>query len=74
MLDARWTFNGDAIRPTFTPSVKCWVNPTEIDGVRFPGYICHSMIEDGFVRFLDDCTHEFRNETVQLPEIGRDLI
>lgn len=74
VLDARWTFNGDVFLPTFTPSLKVWIDTTILDGVKLcDRYVCHSFIEDGQVRFLDDCTHKFRNQTVDLPEIERDL-
>lgn len=30
--------------------------------------VCHSYIEEGNIRFLDDCTHELAGKTVPLPD------
>jgi hypothetical protein len=51
---ARWTFNGDLQRPTFSPSLH------------LPG-VCHSFIRDGFIQFLPDCNHRLAGQTVELP-------
>lgn len=48
----------------------CWCNFKE----RYPDEgephfkcgICHSFVTDGKIRFLDDCTHELRGQTVDL--------
>lgn len=77
-----WTFNRDVNRPTFTPSllVRHW--KAELDGSgefiwdasinRYKGkdIVCHSFITDGKIQFLDDCTHELKGQTVDLPEIS----
>jgi hypothetical protein len=55
-----WTFNGDLNRPTFTPSLL--VNPS------WPQQRCHSFITDGKIQFLDDCWHDLKGKTVELPE------
>lgn len=64
-----WGFNGDLNKPTFTPSYKLWYpeeyyknNPNE------PRYVCHSMITDGIIHYLDDCTHSMVNQSVELPD------
>ena len=55
-----WGFNGDLENPTFTPSVLCyWINDNS--------YRCHSFVTTGFIQFLGDCTHELKNQTVELP-------
>jgi hypothetical protein len=28
---------------------------------------CHSFVENGHIRFLNDCTHELANQTVPIP-------
>ena len=58
-LNKRWKFNGDLDRPTFTPSLLSQYNNKEI---------CHSYITDGKIRFLTDCTHHLKGQTVELPE------
>lgn len=65
-LPTRWGFNGDADRPTFTPSLLC----------RYPfgeerrEVVCHSFITDGRIQYLGDCTHAMAGQTVDLPELG----
>lgn len=75
----RWGFNSDFDRPTFTPSVLVTGSQIEIDaegnwtgewilgpdGKPLP-LVCHSFITDGEIRFLDDCTHRLRGQTVPL--------
>lgn len=58
VLDDRWTFNGDYEKPTFTPSLLIK------GGVR--GITCHSFITDGKIKYLGDCTHDMKNQTVEL--------
>lgn len=30
---------------------------------------CHSFVENGMIRYLDDCTHSLVGQTVELPDI-----
>ena len=60
--NAIWSWNGDAIKPTFTPSINVKSNP-RIGAV----HICHSFVRDGMIQFLDDCTHALKGKTVALP-------
>lgn len=55
-----WTWNGDTDRPTLRPSVA----------VTGHNYRCHTWINDGHAQFLDDCTHEFRGQTMELLDVG----
>lgn len=57
-----WSWNGDADRPTITPSVR--VNG-EIGGEPIS---CHSFVANGRIEFLSDCIHEFAGKTIDLPE------
>lgn len=59
-VDNRWTFNGDVESPTFSPSLLVY----EVPG----GYRCHSFITDGEIDFLGDCSHDFVNRKVPVPE------
>ena len=80
-----WSFNGDADRPTFSPSLlvqcghfapghtgtDCWCNYEARFG-EDPGfrcYRCHSFIRDGRIEFLSDCTHPLAGQTVDLADI-----
>src|SRR3990167_5202253 len=65
-----WTWNGSLERPTFSPSYL-----TYWDGK--PSVRCHSYIRDGRIEFLSDCTHELKNQTVDLsnfPEAPNGLL
>jgi len=77
-----WGFNGNEEKPTFTPSVLVrWVSlPDEIEKNENGGYIlgadgrlkgakdevCHSFVTDGKIKYLNDCTHYLKGQTVEL--------
>lgn len=62
----RWTWNGDGDAPTFSPSVLVsWDYGEERIQHR-----CHSFVEGGRIRFLGDCTHALKGQTVDLPAIN----
>jgi hypothetical protein len=52
---ATWGWNGDLYAPTFSPSLN------------IQGY-CHSFVKDGFIQYLNDCEHELKGKTVELPD------
>lgn len=59
-----WTFvNHDFKKPTFSPSMLVHANKTG-EQKR-----CHSFVCDGKIQFLNDCEHELKGQTVELPEI-----
>ncbi len=58
-----WKFNGDIDNPTVAPSIKVRAG-NDIDGRT----ICHSFIEKGKIRFLNNCTHKLPGQTVDLPD------
>lgn len=53
-----WTWNGDREKPTISPSVLAWAD----------NFRCHSFVTGGQIRFLNDCTHGMKNQTVELPD------
>jgi hypothetical protein len=53
-----WSWNGDRNKPTISPSILAWAD----------AFRCHSFITDGRIRFLGDCTHALKGQTVDLPE------
>ena len=55
-----WEWNGDVDKPTVSPSLLLhrWE----------PGQVCHSFVKDGQIQFLNDCFHELRGKTVDIPE------
>lgn len=72
----RWGYNGDAERPTFTPSVLVtWSEPSDApeefdDQSKDKRMVCHSFVTDGRIQFLGDCTHALAGQTVDLPDWG----
>lgn len=77
-----WSFNQDLCKPTFSPSLNVTTGkyvPSISEELRRkfetdPDYEglsvkCHSFIRDGYIQFLDDCTHQLKGKTVELPEI-----
>lgn len=82
LFDSRWKFNGDLDNPTFTPSmlVRGTVPITDEEADRIMAgekiepkpLVCHSFVTDGKIRFLDDCTHHLRGQTVELPDFDKE--
>jgi hypothetical protein len=72
-----WGWNGDAVRPTFTPSILVTYNGKDAgqqrEGAdRAPPAVCHSFVCDGAMQFLADCTHALGGKTVPLPDFPAD--
>lgn len=65
---ARWSFNGDFDRPTFSPSVLVRYNGADAGRDGAPPAVCHSFVNDGQIQFLGDCTHGLAGQTVALPD------
>ena len=63
MNECTWTFNGDFDKPTFVPSILVrWSHENKTN-------VCHSYVKGGMIQFLDDCTHDLKGQTVELPEL-----
>lgn len=60
----KWKWNGDLIKPTFSPSML--VNKHD-DALR-----CHSFVRYGTINFLNDCHHDLKGQTVELPDLDQD--
>lgn len=64
----RWGWNGDAERPTFTPSVLVRYEGIDAGKDGAPPAVCHTFVTDGRIQFLGDCTHAMAGQTVDLPD------
>lgn len=66
-----WTWNGDMDKPTFTPSMVVRVGPFP-DSSKYAGQIrvCHSVVSDGKITYLHDCSHNMKGQTVEIPDEG----
>jgi hypothetical protein len=59
----KWDFNGDMEKPTFTPSIKVEYSTSD------KMHICHSIITDGKIQYLGDCTHELAGQLVEMEDV-----
>lgn len=59
-----WTFNNDMENPTVGGSVLVR-GPMEGDG-RNKVVRCHLFVENGRIRFLGDCDHALKGQTVDM--------
>lgn len=67
-----WTWNGSVDAPTVKPSIltKGSRGYSDDEGKRTViDEVCHSFINDGKVQFLNDCTHEFAGQTMDLLDV-----
>jgi hypothetical protein len=58
-----WGYNGNADRPTFTPSVGVNLDRSNPSEGR-----CHSFVTHGRIQFLTDSDHAMAGQTVDLPD------
>jgi len=66
---ARWDFDGNLDKPTFSPSVKItWGKMADPSGDWPEGGCCHYFIRSGVVEFCSDSTHSLAGKKVPLPE------
>lgn len=57
-----WHFNGDAEKPSFTPSL---LNTR-------PDHRCHLFLTEGKLHYCGDCTHSLAGKVVDLPVLEMD--
>lgn len=53
-----WSWNGDMVRPTFTPSMMCSKGTPRQ---------CHSNVTDGHIAYHGDCWHDKKGQILPLP-------
>lgn len=75
----RWGWNGNADKPTFTPSVLV-SGTAPLTQAQYENWcenkvlpepvpsVCHSFVTDGRIQFLSDCTHAMAGQTVDLAD------
>jgi hypothetical protein len=59
-IEPVWAWNGHLEKPTFSPSLL--VNGFD------PKTRCHSFVKDGMIQFLNDCHHDMKGQTVEIPD------
>lgn len=56
--NAKWGFNGNMKKPTFTPSIL--IHPSDNQPQ------CHTFVTNGRIEFLSDCTHEYAGKIIDM--------
>lgn len=64
-INKSWQYDGNKDLPTISPSVL--LTGTTREGEVYSR--CHSFVKQGKIQFLDDCLHDMKGQTVDLPEI-----
>jgi hypothetical protein len=62
---ARWTWNGDTQKPTFHPSLHLTITYGSEPKKK---YVCHSFVVEGKIAYLQDTTHQYSGQTIDLPD------
>lgn len=72
-VNMTWQFNGNFEKPTLAPSILVtWAaNPNASEEFKewHKERRCHSFVKDGMIQFLGDCTHDLKDQTVELPNL-----
>ena len=76
-----WGFNGNVDAPTFSPSLLVRGTQTLTDEeverllrtekIEPKPLVCHSLIREGRIEFLSDCTHALAGKTVDMAEVDK---
>ena len=66
---AGWEFTGTLECPTYSPSQLTSWNQWQGHDKPSKEFRCHTFIRNGQIQFLDDCTHEFKGQTLPLPPL-----
>ena len=71
--DRIWKFNNDLERPTFSPSyLMKGYRFADVERTKSEAFVCHSFITNGYIEYLNDCTHHLKGYTVELLEYEND--
>lgn len=63
-----WTYNSNPDFPTFHPSIHVIARWSQNDPTMADESLCHSFVENGYIKFLSDCTHSLAGQTVLIPQ------
>lgn len=62
-----WKWDGNLELPTLSPSILSHIQPYGEKGEALG--ICHSFLKAGIFEYLSDCTHEFADQHIPLPDL-----
>lgn len=54
-----WDWDGNLDQPTLSPSIL----------TRYGTLVCHSFLKQGIFEFLGDCTHQYANMKIPIPDL-----
>lgn len=63
VVSPEWSWNGNLKKPTLFPSILT------NGGSETKPYRCHSYLQDGVFKFLDDCTHSLAGKDVEMLDL-----
>jgi hypothetical protein len=66
-IEPLWGWNQDREKPTVTGSILIHAHPGT-PGVFKDTPRCHSLIKDGQIQYLSDCSHDMANKTIEIPD------
>ena len=69
-----WSFDGNLLAPTFSPSVKVTYDGRDAGWRGAPKACCHYFIRAGQIEFCSDSTHALAGQTVALPDLPEGLL
>ena len=75
--NATWTFNGDLEKPTFHPSMNECSNPStspDFNPRCSADERCHFVISNGNITYQNDCSHNFKGQTMPLDPWPEDTV
>lgn len=61
----KWSWDGDTVSPTFSPSILVQGD----FGDERKSLTCHSFVRNGNIEFLGDCSHALAGQTVPMPKL-----
>lgn len=64
VVNESWEFNGDTVKPSFSPSILVTRTPTIIVEGGPVATRCHSFLTDGVWNYLGDCSHDMAGQSV----------
>lgn len=70
--EPKWKWNGSVDNPTLSPSVRITWDFGEPPNVKHNQ--CHFVIENGIIKFDNDCTHELKGQKVPMLELAEDFL
>lgn len=69
ILPDSWTFDGNLVAPTFSPSFKHQGGRFKKGTDESEMFVCHYILTAGVLHYCGDCTHGMSGKSVALPDL-----